>query len=172
MLDRASKASANNGCLEVFSVVFKAAKRKRPDSWTIEEFEAVRDGFLKGKRIKVIADELGRTLSAVNKFLTRSGIRKKTEIVRTCKKKCGFPSKPDVVRYKENKDSRAACFSEVILYLKSKGYLVIKDNYKNMFYTDAEYRLNNKPISKIKLLLLANRLRTEDKKPIFILDFM
>ena len=43
--------------------------------WTPEEVDIIKSGFLAGKLVKTIANEIGRTPTAVNKFLSRSGIR-------------------------------------------------------------------------------------------------
>ena len=43
--------------------------------WTPEEVDIIKSGFLAGKLVKTIANEIGRTPTAVNKFLSRAGIR-------------------------------------------------------------------------------------------------
>ncbi|MDR1475909.1 MAG: hypothetical protein LBI20_01135 [Holosporales bacterium] len=56
------------------------SKHKRRNSWTIAEFEILRSGFSSGKRIKTIAYEIGRSMTAVNKFISRSGIQRNRKI--------------------------------------------------------------------------------------------
>ena len=57
-------------------------KHKRANSWTIKEFETLKILVSSGKKIKEIAAELGRSESAINKFLSRSGLRRR-EITQT-----------------------------------------------------------------------------------------
>ena len=38
--------------------------------WTLEEIDIIKAGFLAGKLVKTIAGEVGRTTTAVNKFLS------------------------------------------------------------------------------------------------------
>jgi hypothetical protein len=66
--------------IRVLGVFVSRHKRRNP--WTIAEFEILRNGFMSGKRIKVIANEIGRSPTAVNKFISRSGL-KRTRKVRT-----------------------------------------------------------------------------------------
>ena len=60
-------------------------------------------------------------------------------------------------------------FREVIKYLKSKNYKIsniIPDNMR-ILYPNSQYILNGYPVSKAKLLILANKLREEENKPCF-----
>ncbi|MDR1475882.1 MAG: hypothetical protein LBI20_00995 [Holosporales bacterium] len=56
------------------------SKHKRRNAWTKAELEILRRGFLSGKRIKTIAYEIGRSETAVHKFLSRSGIHRANKI--------------------------------------------------------------------------------------------
>lgn len=49
---------------------------KQNNPWTNEELNQARIDFLKGEKIKIIADKLGRSITSLNKMLTRYKIRK------------------------------------------------------------------------------------------------
>lgn len=140
--------------------------------WTNEEVEKLKKDISNGKKIKNIAFELGRSHTAVNKYISRLGLttRQNTKNVNSKKitrKKKDF-SLPEHIRNKVYGNEQVVDFSKVILYMRLIGYKVSKNNsFQSIFYTDEEYKLNNKPISKIRLLLLANRLRAENNLPIF-----
>lgn len=146
-------------------------------TWTSEEIETIKTAFIAGKLVKTIADEVGRSQTAVNKFLSRSGIRKrrwsiekdirKQEIRKPLKKPRVF----EVSRTTLNKiytNETQVDFCDVIQFLRNNGYSVMKNNsFQKMFYSDSNYLINNKPVSGTKLLLFANRLRSEMHQPIF-----
>ncbi|MDR2598281.1 MAG: hypothetical protein LBC25_00950 [Holosporales bacterium] len=52
------------------------SRHKRRNAWTIGELEILKHGFKSGKRIKTIAYEIGRSMTAVNKFISRSGLER------------------------------------------------------------------------------------------------
>ena len=140
--------------------------------WTSEEIEVIKSAFIAGKLVKTIADEVGRSATAVNKFLSRSGIRKRRWSI---EKNMNIPSKKqkifEVSKNTLNKiytNELQVDFKDVVTYLRNNGYLIMKNNSaQRIFYSDANYLINNKPLSDIKILLLANRLRTEQRQPIF-----
>ena len=140
--------------------------------WKNEEIEKLKKDFLSGKKIKNIAFELGRSHTAVNKYISRLGLRKKRTTKNISPSKIAVKKKDfslsEHIRRKVYNNEQIVDFSKVILYMRLLGYKVSKNNsFQSTFYTDEEYTLNNKPISKIKLLLLANRLRSEENLPIF-----
>jgi hypothetical protein len=144
--------------------------------WTSDEIEKIRVDFANGKRIKVIASELGRSLTAVNKLLSRAGIRGKGQP----RKGCAVPVKrnrpPSRVLeiFDEYKPKDFSKFVEVILYLKKRGYDIDRTYSLSMVHCEkGGHLLNGRPVSRTKLLLLANRLRSEEGQPVFkIADIM
>ncbi|MDR1034717.1 MAG: hypothetical protein LBL32_02170 [Holosporales bacterium] len=52
------------------------SKHRRRNAWTIAEYEILKNEFMSGKRIKIIAYEIGRSMTAVNKFISRSGLQR------------------------------------------------------------------------------------------------
>ena len=147
---------------------------KRAESWTFGEFEKLKKDFVDGKRIKKMAVELGRTESAVNKFLSRSGIRKNNGVKKQC---CNRNNKPIKLKSTSSNSVSAKTstqneifvrFEAVLSYLESKHVVITKNTENSKFFRDEDYKLGDRPASKMKLLLLANRLRLEERAPIFI----
>lgn len=136
-------------------------------AWTQQEIDILRSGFKEGKLVKTLAIEVGRSETAVNKFLSRSGIRtRRWKIVKPSQLKDNKilsldPKRPKI--YNKN-DS----FMDILEYLKSKGYIIAKLNPKDsILLPDEKYLVNNKPCSAVKILIMANKLRTEEHKSIF-----
>ena len=137
--------------------------------WTSEEISLIRTGFLAGKLVKTIANEVGRTPTAVNKFLSRSGIRtRRWTIDRTKTKISSIDIAVNMKQQKRQLETNEVVskFQEVVGYLKANGYTVSK-NEQSSFTPMCHYTLNNVPTSNVKLLLLANRLRCENHQPVF-----
>ena len=146
--------------------------------WTQNEIDLLTKEFKNGTKIKLIASKLGKTETAVNKFLTRCGIRPKTKTLsrnnyllnnehdnNTTKDIQSNITSPGWIRLLND----FVDFQEVIKYLKSKNYNIsdiIPENIK-MFYPNSKYMLNGKPVSKAQLLIVANKLRKEENKNIF-----
>ena len=137
--------------------------------WTSKEIDTIKSGFQAGKLIKVIAEEVGRTPTAVNKFLSRAGIR--TRRWKINKANVAIKKTKD---YSANNQTLNAVFTneiitdfqEIIRYLRQNGYTITPID-KKIFYPFANYAIDDKPVSDIKLLILANRIRCEKRQPIF-----
>ena len=153
--------------------------------WTPEEIALIKSGFLEGKLVKVIALEVGRSTTAVNKFLSRSGIRTRRWSIRknahlehlSSMNNRSSKGREDLVKQQNSMKGGetddvysgevTTGFQEVVEYLKSNGYSISKKN-KKMFAPSDDYAVNDKPISDVKLLILANRLRCEKHQPVFL----
>lgn len=60
-----------------FTVMDKImSKHKRRNAWTVKEYERLKRGFDNGKQLKLIAYEIGKTVTAVNKYISRAGIER------------------------------------------------------------------------------------------------
>ena len=152
--------------------------------WTPEEIALIKSGFLEGKLVKVIALEVGRSPTAVNKFLSRSGIRTRRWSIqksahleqlspknnRSLKGRENLIKQQNSIKVGETDDVYSGevttDFQEVLEYLRSNGYSISK-NSKKMFAPTDDYVVNDKPISDVRLLILANRLRCEKHQPVF-----
>lgn len=146
--------------------------------WNQNEIDLLKEEFKNGTRIKIIASKLGKTETAVNKFLTRCGIRPKYRIISSnhkCKLNinkihtCNNTSAKWLSLFNNVVD-----FKDVIKYLKSKGYKIsniVTDSIK-LFYPNSEYVLDGRPVSKTKLLILANKLREAENKKTFKLEYI
>lgn len=141
-------------------------------TWTEKEIDILKSGFSQGKLVKTLANELGRSPTAVNKFLSRSGIRtRRWKIMKVIK------AKPEELKYnktlsleqsKSHVSNKNNTFIDILNYLKNRGYSISRiSSENNNHLSDEKYLVNNKPYSDLKMLLLANRLRTEEHKSIF-----
>lgn len=150
--------------------------------WKKDEIDLLKKEFKNGTQIKVIANKLGKTETAVNKFLTRCGIRPRYR-----NNRINYRYK-DIINYQSNIVKKQTInnnsakwlnllnnivdFKEVIQYLKSKNYKIsniVSENLK-LFYPNSQYMLNGQPVSKMKLLILANKLREEENEKTFKLE--
>ena len=143
--------------------------------WSNEELSKLERDYNSGKRLKVIADELGRSLSAVNKFISRSGLRKNGA---SRKRQTSFIKRESPnnntnlknCQHKINKyKQRNSSFEDVVKYLISKGYCI--SEYNGIIKNGEEaFLLFDKPINKLQLLLIANKLRLEENLPVFLVN--
>ena len=166
-------SQANKLCYETKIDKSNNLKRK----WTQNEIDFLKKEFKNGTKIKLIASKLGKTETAVNKFLTRCGIRPKMKTISRNK----YMSNNDIKRHAKSSTTYPGWigllndfvdFTEVIKYLRSKNYnisSIVPDNMK-LFYPNSQYMLNGQPVSKAKLLILANKLRENEHKNSFKLD--
>lgn len=187
--------------------------------WNQNEIDFLKIEFTKGTKIKIIAAMLGKTETAVNKFLTRCGIRPtrhNKNVYNLLHNKYNCKNDNNIAIYANKFGSHGDTntnlqqltneikahnlvnnssnikkrhynssnprwtillndivdFKEVINYLKSKNYKVSTIMHKNikLFYPNSEYILNGYPVSKTKLLILANKLREEENKNCFKLE--
>lgn len=131
-----------------------STQRKR---WEASDLRLLKSEFGNGTRLKVIARMLGRTETAINKALTRNGIRvsntkhRKTYLYKYCNSKERI--------YIVN-------LNTVIDYLKSKRYRITR---LVQYSKTLTYRVNNVAVSNTKLLIIANKHRLEEGLPIFCL---
>ncbi len=137
--------------------------------WTPKEIDIIKSGFLAGKLVKTIANEIGRTPTAVNKFLSRSGIRTRRWSIpkrdHTMIRTKNFAASKQMLNAVYTNEV-VTDFREVLGFLKSNGYTICR-NSKKTFAPMDNYAINERPISDVKLLILANRLRCEKHQPIF-----
>lgn len=137
--------------------------------WTPEEINIIKSGFLEGKLVKTIANEIGRTPTAVNKFLSRAGIRTRRWSIpkreHSVKRGKNFAASKQILNA-VYKNEVVTDFRAVLGFLRSNGYAISKNSKKTFAPLD-NYAINDRPISDVKLLILANRLRCEKHQPIF-----
>lgn len=142
-------------------------------SWTPEEISLIKKGFLAGKLVKTLASEVGRSTTAVNKFLSRAGIRNRRWTIekskrRSYKKDDSLFKVSNAILRRTYSSEIPADFGDIVEYLTKMGYVISKNNSEyEKILSGGNYTINNKPISEGKLLLLANRLRIENHQPIF-----
>ena len=134
--------------------------------WTKEEIDILRAGFNKGKIVKILANEVGRSATAVNKFLSRSGIRTRRWKITNHKSK-SLKRNGSLVLNRSKTLQNNAKFTDILSYLRQKGYSIVRSDFNPNHFADSKYLVNNKPYSELKMLLLANKIRVEEHKSIF-----
>lgn len=144
------------------------------NNWTPAEVEMLRNGFLVHKSIKLLAKELNRSPTALNKALSRFKIRKKTRTLSN--KPPVLKQKKEVKRHKKrlsifDTHLQQTSFNQVIHYLRSQGYTI---NQKFVRLTPqkilSQCFINQRPVSHAHLLVIANRIRLDNQQPIFMVD--
>ena len=153
--------------------------RLSPRYWSAKDIDLLKSELQKGSKLKQIAYLLKRSESAVGKFAARHGLSKFHRKQKHSSEISEYSTKVKrKLQYNISKITynTTSCFygefvnfETVIKYLQSKSYIISCEVPKifKTFYPNSSYLLNGQPVSKIKLLLLANNLRLEDKKDVF-----
>lgn len=145
-------------------------------NWTQDEIDYIRTAYAQGKREKVIAAELGRSEASVSKAITRYNIRHKRDYASLSRQTCLNINKISrsvragkrVRPYQTFNETPCNWVSadEVLRYLgeKSPDFVIRYRNLKPV------YLFRNVEVSLAKVLLEANRIRIQERNPIFHLD--
>ncbi|RZI45699.1 hypothetical protein [Candidatus Finniella inopinata] len=158
--------------------------------WTDSDIEQMKTAFLQGKTIKDMAKQLGRTPTALNKALSRFGVRRDRKPTKVTAQPCvdwrrylipggQSPNSLDdeaILLPASLKDSFLShrlflkatepnwvSLKKVITYLERQGHRI-----QILDADSGDYKIDNKAAKAGALLLLANRLRIEENKPIFL----
>lgn len=128
---------------------------QKNERWSRQEIECIKSGFLSGLPIKILARKIGRSPSALNKALSRFRIRQGRS------EDQGFVKKKRPVR---------TSMKLVIQFLNSYGYNVSEKSFQIGDECTREYFVNQQPIAAIRLIVIANCIRLEERRPIFLVD--
>jgi hypothetical protein len=149
--------------------------------WTESEIYQLRTHFLQGKPIKVIARDLGRTPTALNKAISRFGIRplrsfKHRKSLSSLQISTSFPAKQTRVHEKSCSISfnplhkipnQIVDLAQVLQFLKDEGVEVqVISAQGNVFI------LNYASVNAQQIVLKANQIRTERGLPIFSVPYL
>ncbi len=141
--------------------------------WSTAEIEKLKTNYAAGKRIKIIAHELGRTPSAVNKTITRLGITRRFKKI-TIRRLTTLQYRTNSIQNKTapaKVDKKNVTFATITKYLQSKGFNISKyhspTNFNVFDINEEIFKVGNTPMTKMKVLLFANKIRLEEKQPIF-----
>ena len=159
-------------CKHIYIGIIYLKRKMKSKTWTEKEIDILKSGFSQGKLVKTLANELGRSPTAVNKFLSRSGIRtrrwKIMKVIKAKPEELKYNKTPSLEQSKSHVSNKNNTFIDILNYLKNRGYSISRiSSENNNHLSDEKYLVNNKPYSDLKMLLLANRLRTEEHKSIF-----
>ena len=132
--------------------------------WSREEIEKLKEDFLKGAPIKIIAKALGRSPGAVNKALTRFQVR----TPRIFKEK--------ILKYPSHKMHRLALLRERELKAKICWTPLIEvtkwlqNNGDSVTVSDGCFLINNRPMTEMQLIMHTNKKRIEQGFEIFLVE--
>ena len=164
-------------------------------SWTSEDIAFLKKGFEQKDSIKTLAWKLNRTPTALNKALTRFGIRPysgkreredaqrfsvKTFSALDQKDRAGISEFSEDSQDSTRNEKSASLeeqlmdpprektsLAQVIDFLKGFGYNIQKKAYCKECSQENLLLLNHKPTSAIHLLVTANVIRLQTQQPIF-----
>lgn len=145
------------------------SKKICKNKWKQNDIENLKSDYQQGVRIKVIAGKLGRTETAVQKALTRFGVRpqrKQKRIKKAIKLRESKVTSP-AKAFKET--SEQVSFTDVIHYLMNKGQRIraIGIDPSQKYCSKFAFLLNDQPASKMTMLIAANKLRLAENKSVF-----
>ena len=134
-------------------------------NWSQDDIEKLKEEFLKGLPIKLIAKVLGRTPGAVNKALSRFQVRTPRIFKeRTHKDQCLRLAKLAIERERELKSKiHWASLQDVIKWLQ-------EDVGDRVAFSDGCILINNRPMTKMQLTMYANKKRLENGFEIFLVE--
>ncbi|MDR1488447.1 MAG: hypothetical protein LBI26_01760 [Holosporales bacterium] len=144
--------------------------------WSHKDLEKLGNEYIAGKKIKIIAAELGRSYSATNKAISKVfGIERTQKGIAKSRTKIAYDNKQSKkyardAREEKNHTVKNVDFTVIKKYLTSKGYKVHKFSgpSHNFYLNEIEiFTVQNKPMTKLNVLLLANKIRIEEQLPIF-----
>ena len=132
---------------------YKKIHKKR---WQRSELITLKNEFNKGECLKNIAKKLGRTETAINKVLSRSGIRTGT-----------FKNSSTRKIIKTVQCESISDINAVIDYLNKRQYKVTCATNVRIHSDKLQYTINGAFVSAVKLLIIANKHKLEEGSPIF-----
>ena len=142
--------------------------------WSPSEISKAKEYFLNGFAIKDIAQKVGRTPSATNKALTRFGIRafvrrdnKPLKIF--CYTKDTHKTPPGFDRNSLRKQlDNWVSFWKVCSYLGEQKICFYEQSTYGTELTQRTFLVNDKVHSASQMLLMANKIRVENKQSAFL----
>ncbi len=157
--------------------------------WTEAEIQQIREGYLNGIALKIMAREMGRSPTALNKALTRFGIRpkkrkNKLRLLNLLENSISkVPSKPAPKKIREKSrhldlydQDHWVPFTDILIYLVDHGHSIfkLKDPHPKIKaqYEGSHnlYAVDGKIMSSQQMLVKANRLRVQENKSPFIIE--
>jgi predicted DNA-binding protein YlxM (UPF0122 family) len=150
--------------------------RQTRDKWTEENINYLKTAYLEGASLKEIAEQLKRSVSAVNKALERHHLRTHNRVERLPtllrptvqqlqqKRSLGAQKRQDPTGKAEvhwGNFRKSVSFEHVLLWLRTQKIFVTKS------ISDVYYEVNGIPNTHHQILLKANVLREQHRLPIF-----
>lgn len=142
-------------------------------NWTLQDIQRLRFLFLQGKQIKCIAKEMERSVTALNKAISRFGFRDKRKKHKDPNWDGYIPMTSTPSTFKEKRalsyptldeNKKLAEFEHVIDYLKDLGVSIVIKN--------GHYYHHHEVLTRAQILLKANQERIRQNLPIFFIPYM
>ncbi len=145
--------------------------------WTPQMVEQIRQGFLNGLEIKNMAIAVGKTPCAVNKALSRFGIRRADNLLAfraKNKQVANVPKQPSKIgidqwfrKFLNAEMEKWVAFDEVLRYLNKHNIKVLSLNSSSLKLLNRKFLVGSKQCSPLQILLIANKLRSEQNQRAF-----
>lgn len=145
--------------------------------WTPQMVEQIRQGFLNGLEIKSMATAVGKTPCAVNKALSRFGIRRANNLITfraKNKQLTNIPRQPSKIgidqwfrKFLNTEMEKWVEFDEVLRYLSKQNIKVFSLNSNSLKLLNRKFLVGSKQCSPLQIILIANKLRSEQNQRAF-----
>lgn len=149
---------------------------RHTEGWSTNEIELLKCGFLQGIPRKLLSAKLGRSITAVNKALSRFQIRPVKTRTRKETRPFVQESTKKFKRTYENRGVRLIqqksieiSVPKLLEYLRLHGYVITVCDHVINAQHGMRYMLNQRPLTLVQLLVKANSIRLDEKQPIFVL---
>lgn len=148
--------------------------------WTPQMIEQIRNGFLKGLEIKAIATFVNKTPGAVNKALSRFGIRRSQQVIAFRAKSnrlVNVPKEKSVSgadkwfkKFLKNEMEQWVGFDAVVKYLSTQNVTVVPFKNQSSNLDNRKFFVGHKQCNASQVLLIANKLRAEQNLSTFFVN--
>lgn len=147
------------------------------EGWSIHEIETLKCGFVNGESFKRLSEKLGRSITAVNKALSRFQIRPaRNSLQKKSKQSLHRIPRKTAAKIHERRTTPLSSPKlleitphELLFYLRNCGYSITERSHIVNTQPGVRYMLNQRPLTLIQLLVKANGIRLDEGKPIFVL---
>jgi hypothetical protein len=137
--------------------------------WTRQEIEALQEGFRQRKSLKILAEEFGRSLTSINKALSRFGIRQCGPKL-FLRKKTSLKNVHQQKKYYKNKKNKLCLqYQDPFIWIDMKELTQwMKEQCIPVTETNNIYFMQKRPYTPLQILYIVNRMRFESQQKIFM----
>ncbi len=140
--------------------------------WGPHDISKLKELFLKGFSLKEMAKELSRSVTAVNKAISRFGFREKMPSSYTPipvslwqeKKHIDVPQILKRAAFFSHSKRRVVEFDYVVEFLRTRHHLI--------YVRGDQWYLDHHPVNSQQIILKANQIRVSEDVPIFCMSYL